>query len=296
MLVRFLLVEGWIFKKLLRGYELAFFTTEIERLRIAEKIIDNPELLKLLCDVQEGLSVIDEYARKKLTEKQDDFLTIQVTGEQGSGKSGLAQKLASKYATRTFTAERITLHYDNFLELVRSSKQGDFTILDEQTKTHGIGSQRLKDDIINIIETLRFAGASIIIVSPTEKMVGVEDVHLTIEVLGLDPPYILVAYKSRSDRFLGVLKIELDWANQLWVDYQEGKKAYVKDAQNLEFRKQDYEKLAERVLVHPDAVYCTKQREYLLLMEKIIPNLTTEEKKLVITQIKLNEKKKGKEF
>lgn len=252
---------------------------------------ESPELLPLLSRVEIGCGTLDEYAARKLQQKQDDFLTMQILGEQGSGKSGVGQFFAIRYADIPFTADRISLHYDGFLELVASSLRGHFSILDEQTKTFGTGSNRLRGDIINIIETLRQHGASIILISPTEKMVSEHDVHITIEVLGMDNESVLLGWKRKSERFIGVFIIELHWNNAVWLEYMKLKRRYVQDAKELKFAKNDYEKLAEKVMEHPDLKYCKTMKDYILILEKEMPNLTVDEKKLVVAQVKLNQRK-----
>lgn len=266
---------------------MSFFTTTVERRWLVQKIMDNPELYKLLLNVEPDTRHLDEYAHKQLTQKEDDFLTIQIIGPQGSGKSGVGQWCAERWSTIPFQASRISLHYDYFLELIESSTKGSFSILDEQTKIYGVGSNRLKGDIINIIETLRFNGGSIIVISPSEKMLSEQDVHLSIEVLGRDGNICLVAWKARSRAFMGVCKIALSWNNPIWKEYQESKKRYVTDAKARKFHKNDYEGLAAKIKQHKD--YHTGMRKYelLLLLEKEVPNLTTEEKKLLVAQIKI---------
>lgn len=270
---------------------MGFFTTKVEILALKERLRENPELFIHLQNIHPDETVIDEYADKKLNQKTDDFLTIQILGEQGSGKSGVGQFFASKYAKVKFTADRISLQYEGFLDLVSTSKRGEFTILDEQTKSFGTGSNRLRGDIINIIETLRQHGASMILISPTEKMIGEKDVHFSMEVLARDGARVLMAWKSRSERFLGCFIVTLEWNNQLWQEYMTIKRSYVDQAKQMKFVKNDYEKLALKIMEHEDYPHAKTARELTLILEKEVPNMTTEEKKLIIAQIKLFQKK-----
>lgn len=260
---------------------------------LKQKIRENPSLGTALANLKPDPRDIDEFAHKQLEQKDDDFLTIQIIGVQGCGKSGVGQVLGARYVKegREFTVKFISLHYDEFLTIVEDLENGEFSILDEQTKIHGTGSQRLKDDIINIIETLRQNGGSIIIISPTEKMVSTTDVHLEIHVLARDKDRVLCAWRARSNAFLGSFIIKLNWMDDLWMAYMEKKREYVQAAKKQQFHKTDFEKIALEVLAHEDAAFATKTKELALILEKTHPNLTVEEKKLVLAQITLLSKK-----
>ena len=275
------------------GRSLAFFTTSVEKKMLMQKIRDNPSLGIALSRLQPDEREIDEFAEKQLTQKDDDFLTIQIIGVQGCGKSGVGQVFAVKYAKNEFTVENISLQYDEFMTIVETLENGHFSILDEQTRLHGTGSRRLGDDIVNIIETLRQNGGSIIIISPTEKMVSTSDVHLEIHVLGRDEDRVLCAWRARSKAFLGSFIIKLNWNDKLWMDYMEKKRDYVQAAKKQQFFKTDFEKIAHEVLQHEDAPFATKIKELALILEKTHPNLTVEEKKLVLAQITLMRKKEA---
>lgn len=270
---------------------MAFFTTSVERKMLMQKIRENPSLGTALAKLHPDTREIDEFAHKQLEQKDDDFLTIQLIGVQGCGKSGVGQVLAVKYAKVPFTVDNISLHYDGFMTTIETLENGEFSILDEQTKLHGTGSRRLGDDIINIIETLRQNGGSIIIISPTEKMVSTTDVHLEIHVLGRDHERVLCAWRARTNAFLGSFIIKLNWMDDLWKEYMEKKREYVQEAKKQQFHKTDFEKIAHEVLEHEDAAYATKAKELALILEKIYPNLTVEEKKLCLAQVTLLRKK-----
>lgn len=270
---------------------MAFFTTEVERRMLKQKIIDNPSLAVALANLKPDPRDIDEFAHKQLEQKDDDFLTMQVIGVQGCGKSGVGQVFAMKYAKKTFSVDDINLHYEGFINTIETLENGEFSILDEQTKIHGTGSQRLRDDIVNIIETLRQNGGSIIIISPTEKMVSTSDVHLEIHVLGRDHDRVLCAWRARTNAFLGSFIVKLNWNDELWQAYMEKKRAYVQDAKKQQFHKTDFERIALEVMEHEDAAYATKAKEFALILEKTHPNLTVEEKKLVLAQLSLLKKK-----
>ena len=267
-----------------------FFTTTVERRWIEQKIINNPSLLKALERIKNDLSELDEYAHKQLQQRTDDFLTMQILGAQGSGKSGVGQVLAVRWAKVPFVVENINLHYSGFFENIGRLLNGEFAILDEQTKTYGVGSMRLRGDMVNIIETLRQNGGSIILISPTEKMINTTDVHLEIEVLSRDGKQVLCAWKARSSEYLGAFVLTLDWESPLWVEYMSRKREYVNDARTRKFAKNDYEQLADEVRAHPEYAQAVKKKEKELILEKTLPNLTIEEKKLVLAQMSMQDR------
>ena len=264
-----------------------FFDTDVERKSLLSKVRANPSLANALVQCQTDEKVLLTYADKKLSQKTDDFITIQILGEQGSGKSGVGQSLAVRMARAPFTVEHIKLQYAQFLDSVETLERGEFRILDEQTRAHGIGSRRLADDIINIVETLRQNGGSIIIISPTEKMINTRDVYLELTVIARLNDEVLCAWKSRTEEFIGSLIIKLDWNSPLWIDYMTVKQSYVKEAKRRGFKKLDYEKVARDVLTHPEGARATKRAHYRLILEKVAPYLTTEESKLVMAQVEM---------
>lgn len=273
---------------------MGFFDTVVSRRAFAAKLRAEPSLLPALQRCREGWGELKEFIDKQLEKSEDNFVTIQIRGPQGCGKSGVAQEIAeesTKHPT-PFWVDKITLHYDKFFPIVAALEKGEFAILDEQTKIFGTGSGRIGADIVNMMETLRQSGGSMIIVSPTEKMVSIADVHLDIEVLARDGARVLCAWKARKEEFLGAFIITLKWNSPLWTAYMaELKRVYVVDAKEQRFYKNDYEAVAEKVAAHPEAARCSKASHWKLLMEKVIPNMTTDEKKLVLAQIQINMKK-----
>jgi hypothetical protein len=127
-------------------------------------------------------------------------------------------------------------------------------------------------------------------IAPTEKTLHPADVHLTIEVLGREGHNCLCAYKCRGERYLGSFIIALNWKDDLWLAYEEKKISYLAQAKNRQFFKNDYESLAADIRNHPDAPLCTKRKHWALLLEKTHPNLTIEEKRLVLAELEM---KKG---
>jgi hypothetical protein len=267
-----------------------FFPTKIHLRRFMNKYHSDKTFQKAFHALEYGTAQIDEYIARYLKPGDENFVVIQILGDEGSRKSGVGQYLASKYqrikAAEDFSAEQIAMHWPEFPPLIPLSKPGWFALLDEQTRTHGTGSNRIRDDILNMKETLRQAEVSMIFISPTEKIFSVEDVHLTIEIVGYDGKYVLCFYKARSEIYLGSFVLTLEWNNPVWLDYMaRQKRKYVEDAKNLNFKKSDYEAVALEVMANPKFQACTKVRERKLVLEELRPNLTIEEKKLIITKI-----------
>jgi ABC-type dipeptide/oligopeptide/nickel transport system ATPase component len=69
--------------------------------------------------------------RKRVLEKDRDFVLV-IDGEEGSGKSVLAQQIA-KYFDPTFNLDRIVFTSDEFLKLIKdpNTKKGNAIVLDE---------------------------------------------------------------------------------------------------------------------------------------------------------------------
>lgn len=272
-----------------------FFPTRIHLRRFLNKYHSDDTFKQAFHALEWGTGQIDEYVARYLKPGDENFVVIQILGDEGSRKSGVGQFLAQKYqrikSADEFTAGQIAMHWAEFPELVRTGRPGWFALLDEQTIVHGTGSNRIRDDILNMKETLRQAEVSMIFISPTEKIFTEEDVHLTIEIVGYDGKYVLCFYKARSRIYLGSFVLTLEWNNPVWLDYMaRQKRQFVLAAQNLEFKKTDYDALAEEVMLDPRFLACTLRRERKLVLEELRPNLTIEEKRLLLTKIDMKEK------
>ncbi len=72
-----------------------------------------------------------DQVRKRVLKKDRDFVAV-IDGEEGSGKSVLAQQIA-KYLDPNFSLDNITFNADQFLKLIKDekTKKGTCIILDE---------------------------------------------------------------------------------------------------------------------------------------------------------------------
>jgi len=219
--------------------------------------------------------------------ERKNWVLIQINGETGSMKSSIAISLMKRLIDLSFTAEGITQEYNRFLDLLRNSKPGQGFILDEMVFQHGTGSVRLKDDIVNLAETLRKRMNSMIFVTPSEKFLKDENVTFTLEPCGFDEEKKVVRCLVRKGRYLGFYYVSLLWETALWKEYEKGKDVFIEKSSQGDYEKLPYEALARKILKDIPEAYMKNSKRLRLYVEKNNPNLTTKEADFLLEQIKI---------
>lgn len=227
-------------------------------------------------------------------------------GETGSMKSGVNIELAT-FMDKDFSADKIGFTDQEFLDKFKEFKQKAFIMRDEITSSgeYGIGSGRMQSFITIQTETLRQNQISIGMISPTEKALGTA--HYILHCIGhnkfrlddegkaLDPVYVLVGVMNpATHNYLGSVIVEINWLSKIWNDYQVKKKEFLKKVQEQNFAKQDMEGLAKKCLTDPLAPYAKTKHDWLIIIQRCHPSLTTEEMQMLFSMIKMSDRvKKG---
>jgi hypothetical protein len=216
-----------------------------------------------------------------------------------SFKSGVNLELAG-FMDRNFSADKIGFTDQEFLDKFKQYPQKAFIMRDEITSAgeYGIGSGRMQSFITINTETLRQNEVSIGTISPTEKPLGTahyilhcighNKLMLDDEGMALEPVYVLVGVLNPpTHNYLGSMVIELDWMSKLWREYQLRKKDFLFKVQNMNFAKQDMEQLANKCLTDPLARFAKTKHDWLVIIQRVHPSLTTEEMEMVYAMVKM---------
>lgn len=248
---------------------------ELDLRKVFRKNIDLTTVIKK--DIEERLR----------TKNRKNWVLIQINGETGSMKSSVALAIMKQLIDHDFTAESISQEYNRFLEMLRNSNPGQGFILDEMVFQHGTGSVRLKDDIVNLAETLRKRMNSMIFVTPTEKFLKDENVTFTLEPCGFDEENKTVRCLVRKGRYLGFFYVPLLWKHPIWKDYEKGKDDFIERSSQGDYAKLQYETIARKLLSEMPEEYMKNAKRMRLYVEKNNPNLTTKEAELLLEQMKI---------
>lgn len=225
-----------------------------------------------------------EYEERTKDKKRKNWLLIQITGETGSLKSSVAQTIATTLQ-KDFTEKNFAWQYQEFQDKLANSKPKEVFVLDEMVFQRGIGSTRIKEGIINLVETLRKRQNSMIFCTPTEKFIDDDNVTFTLEPMGIDEDTHTVRCLVKKHKYLGFYYVKLDWDNDVWKAYEKLKDTFIEKSSKQEYQKVDYEKLAARLLRKMPSTYGNKKRRIMLYVEKNAPNMTTQERDLLIEQM-----------
>ena len=238
-----------------------------------------------------------------LTRRRDGQLEQHIItntfGETGSLKSGINIEIAT-FMDKHFSAEKIGFTDQEFLDIVGGAPKKSFCMRDEVTSagTYGIGSSRVQSYLTIQTETLRQNQISIATISPTEKPLGTA--HYILHSIGcnkfqiddkgmaLDPVYVLVGVMNpATHNYLGSVIFEINWMSKIWKQYQVKKAEFLKKVQDQNFAKADMEKLAQSCFKDQLAKFAKTKRDWLIIIQRCHPSLTTEEMQMLFAMIKM---------
>jgi hypothetical protein len=226
-------------------------------------------------------------------------LIINTFGETGTLKSGINLEIA-KFMDKNFTAEKIGFTDQEFLDLVGSVPKKSFCMRDEVVSagTYGFGSSRVQAYLTIQTETLRQNEISIATISPTEKplatahyilhSIGCNKFEVDDQGIATVPVYVLVGVMNPSTHnYLGSLILEIDWMSKIWKEYQVKKNQFLKKVQDQDFAKADMGLLAQKCMKDPLAKFAKSKHDWLIVIQRTHPSLTTEEMQMLFAMIKM---------
>ncbi len=237
----------------------------------------------------------------KRLRNSDDHLTIEITGTQGSGKSRLAQRLATLLG---YTDDKIHIVFniEECLQIATKAKRGDLIIIDDQRELAGTGAQREGLELKALVETIRAFGLSIFLLSPSAKNTETS-LHYRIEVMQTNRELRLTkASIQHSGIYAGylVVDIPLDDQDEIYKKYLPLKEKFVQeDALNREKNiRTDYKAMAEKVKNHKKYHKFIPRGAVDYIIREQNPRITQEEVKYCIkafgVYVGFNKKDKSK--
>jgi len=299
--------------------KIKFFKTKFEKRLLLAKINSHPSLKTLFKKKLILNEEINEEIEVRLKGDIENFVTILLIGEQGSIKSSCGQEFG-KRTDQTFTAKNVGFLYESFKNKVSQSKAGQSFILDELVFLHGIGSQRIIEEIQTLIETLRKRKNSMIVICVENKYFSEDIFTFTMETIDkcllgtckknkelheirsckeknhkIKKAYVRLAVKKKG-AYIGFYIQEIIWNNKNWVDYEKQKDLFLPKVLKQDFGKLEYDKEAKKIIDMPESSEYKTIKQLKLFLEKKRPNLTVAEKDLLAEQIKIMRgKREGEE-
>jgi hypothetical protein len=289
---------------------MAFYKSDFEKELLIAKLTRNPSLYRIFKKKKNLTKEIDEDIKSRFHQELQGFCAILITGSQNSNKSGLAQEIAMENDP-SFNAERIHFLYNSFRKALETAKRGEWYILDENVFISGIGSTNIIQSIQTLVEVIRQAQISVILITPTRKYLPehIFTHHLeTIDrsLIGRceknnenhdirtcqEPKHTHMDATIRSaiikeGEYVGFYIKKIHWNNKTWQEYQIKKKEFLKQALTEDFQKLSYEEIAKEIINNPKSKEYRTSKQLMLFLEKEQPNLTVGQKNLLLEQIKI---------
>lgn len=292
---------------------MTFYKNQLEKELLIAKLQRSPSLYKIFKKKKDLTKEIDEDIKSRFHKELQGFCAILITGSQNSIKSGMAQEIAMDNDA-TFNAERIHFLYNSFRKALEKAKKGEWYILDENVFISGIGSTNIIQSIQTLIEVIRQAQISVILITPTRKylpehifthhfetidrsLLGKCDKDKTLHDIRTctEPKHNHMEATIRSaiireGEYVGFYIKKISWNNKVWQDYQEKKKEFLKQALAEDFEKLSYEETAKEIISNPKSKEYRTSKQLMLFLEQEYPNLTVGQKSLLVEAIKIQRK------
>jgi len=294
-----------------------FYKTRIEKRLLRTKINKYSTLKRVFKRKIYLTEEIKEDIKIRIEGEIENFVTILIKGEQGTFKSSAGETIA-KIINPDFKAHNFCFDYAEFKEKLSKSDPREVFILDEQVFLHGVGSQRIIEEIQTLIETLRKRQNSMIVISPEEKYFPESIFTYTLETIDRSTKGVCIYSNRRheirecvnknhkdmelkvrlavrkNNEYIGLIVLFPEWNNDVWQAYEENKKIFMSRVLKSDHKKSNYEKLAKQIIKNPQSHFYKTSKQLMLLLEKTFPNLTVGEKNLLVEEIKIMRKNEGK--
>jgi hypothetical protein len=233
--------------------------------------------------------------RRKVKGKIDDHVVIEVCGVQGIGKSRVVQALVLKI-WGYLDANNIVFTYEGALLRAKNLPKRSYIVVDEQPLMYGAGKEREAQEILNLIETCRIDGVSVIVVSPVSREQIA--VHYVLEVIQrrVKDNLSKVAIKSRDrHRYLGHFLVELppETQDKFYIEeYLPKKREFVKQIKDRALKRINLEDRALEVMQDPMYKHARSKHDFVTISMSHFPSLTITEHETIVSFIFMRKRQK----
>jgi len=261
----------------------------IQRKILRLRVMNDQHLYRIFKRSIDVTEDVDKEIESRLSDSdRPNWVVIQITAETGEFKSSAGLEIIKQKIDPTFSAERVAMQYAEFEDNIAESKPLQAFLLDEQVFQHGLGSRRLVQNFINIVETLRKRQNSMVLITPKEKHISDDNVTFTLEPCGFDKEHKVLRLLVKKFYYIGFYYLKINWGSDLWEDYSVLKDEFLVRTATQNYSKLDYEKKATDLLGIMPSEYKdgkSKRKRFTLFVEKNSPNITKEERDLLIEQM-----------
>lgn len=233
--------------------------------------------------------------KRKVKGKIDDHVVAEVTGTQGIGKSRVVQAWV-KAVWGYLDINNIVFTYEGALMRAKSLPKRSYIIVDEQPLLYGSGKEREAQEILNLIETCRIDGVSLVLVSPVSREQIA--IHYAFEVVQRRVKANLskVAVKSRDrKRYLGHFLVELlpeDKDLFYLEEYLPKKREFVQQIKERALKRINLEDRALEVMQDEMYKHARSKHDFITISMAHFPSLTITEHETIVSYIFMRKRQK----
>lgn len=260
----------------------------IEKLELIKKIRSDIHLYEVFRKQTNLTPQINEEMKNRLTTTdRPNWVVVQILGATGGMKSSAGMEIITQFIDPQFTVGRISMQFTDFEENIGKSEPRQAFMLDEQVFQRGTGSLRMKENFINLVETLRKRQNSLVVITPNEKMIGEEHCTFMLEPCGFNKITNTLRLLVKKRHYLGFYYLKIRWNSELWDEYEEMKNDFLEITKSQQYKKFNYLKNAKKLIKTMPPEYEGKIKRIKLHVEQNAPNITKEERDLLVEQIKI---------
>lgn len=260
----------------------------LEKLELIKKIRGDIHLYEVFKKNKDLTPQINEEIYSRLHQNdRPNWVVIQILGATGGMKSSSGMEIINQFIDKTFNVKRISMQFADFENNLANSKPKQAYMLDEQVFQRGTGSLRMKENFINLVETLRKRQNSLVVITPNEKIIGDEHCTFMLEPCGFNKKTKTLRMLVKKTHYLGFYYLKIRWNSELWDEYEELKNDFLEITKSQQYKKFDYEKNAKKLIKTMPESHKGKIKRIKLHVEQNAPNITKEERDLLVEQIKI---------
>lgn len=223
----------------------------------------------------------------------NNFLLGNNVLSHNSGKSIVSMSIAVKWMSKVLVVDDICFTTEAILQRAKVIGKNHVLIRDEQTQGFGVGSDREEEERKSLEATTRKFGLNIIFCSPDSR--DHSSAHYNLEIICINRQKRLtkVAIKGDDGNYIGYFVIEvLPESNKLWKAYNKRKDVFIKSVLARSTHRLSIGDMSVALKKHGDFRFAFTNEEKKIVATELFPNLTIMEISMVVSNLKILERKK----
>jgi len=259
--------------------------SQLDIIKFKKRAEKNPSFYNVF-NPESNLTKTFKAETKRRTRGEKNFI-LEITGATGIGKSILAITLGLDWMNKKLDDEDVCFTSDLLIRRAGVVRKSHLLIQDEQTRQFGVGSNREEFERINIEETTRKFGLSMIFCSPTSKEHS--SAHYILEVICRCSEERLTKVAIINDGvYLGYFVIKVvDETNPFWIRYNKRKDLFIKSVKGRDVSRMSLDEQSKELSESKELSLAGTRQEMKIVATKLFPTLTGEEVNMIVDNYRM---------